>query len=134
MIFMYIGNSFGGRVPDFDLEKIGKIIETRGDGTFPEKVLNLNDVKEVASAIPSIEFEIELKSHSLDELVKEIEIGQPPIAWVRLYDDEHIKSCAHAVVITEIDKEKGLIYYNDPIFGEKSELITDFIARWDEGE
>ena len=134
MIFMYIGNSFGGRVPDFDLEKIGKIIETRGDGTFPEKVLNLNDVKEVASAIPSIEFEIELKSHSLDELVKEIEIGQPPIAWVRLYDDEHIKSCAHAVVITEIDKEKGLIYYNDPIFGEKSELITDFIARWDEEE
>ena len=129
---MYIANDFKGRAPDFDLEKIGKIIETKGDGTFPEKVSNLNDVKEVASAIPSIEFEIELKSHSLDEIVRELNDKQPPIAWIRLYDNEHIKSCAHAVVVTEIDKEKGKISYNDPIFGEKSELITDFITRWDE--
>ena len=114
MVFMYIANDFKGRAPDFDLEKIGKIIETKGDGTFPEKVSNLNDVKEVASAIPSIEFEIELKSHSLDEIVRELNDKQPPIAWIRLYDNEHIKSCAHAVVITEIDKEKGKISYNDP--------------------
>jgi len=134
MIFMYIGNSFEGRAPDLDLEKIGKIIETRKDGTFPEKILNLNSEKisEIASAIPSIEFEFKLKSHSMDEIEKELADKQPPIAWIRLYDSEHRKSCAHAVVITDVDKEKGRICYNDPIFGEKSELITDFLARWDE--
>jgi hypothetical protein len=131
---MYIGNSFGGRAPDFDLDKIGKIIETRGDGTFPEKVLNLNSkkVSEVASAIPSIEFELELKTHSVDEIESEIRDKQPPIAWIRLYDKEHLKKCAHAVVITGIEREDGLIYYNDPILGEKIEKITDFVALWDE--
>jgi hypothetical protein len=89
-------------------------------------------IAEVASAIPSIEFEFKLKSHTIDEIEKELADRQPPIAWIRLYDREHRKSCAHAVVITDVDKEKGRIYYNDPIFGEKSELITDFLARWDE--
>jgi hypothetical protein len=134
MIFMYIGNSFEGRAPDFDLERIGKIIETKGDGTFPEKVLNLNSnkISEVASAIPSIEFELKLSPHSLDEIESEIVDKQPPIAWIRLYDEEHIKKCAHAVVITGIEREKGLVYYNDPIFGEKTARITDFVTLWDE--
>lgn len=100
MILMYISSSFEGRTPNFDLDKIGKIIETKADGTYPEKVLNLNKAGEVASAIPSIEFEVELKFHTLDELVKEIDDRQPPIAWVTLFDEGHIHKCAHAVVVT----------------------------------
>lgn len=129
---MYIHDSFEGRTPDFDLDRIRKIIETKSDGTFPEKVLNLNRVSEVASAIPSIEFEVELKSHSLDELIIEVNDKQPPIAWVQLSEEGNIHKCAHAVVITEIDKDSNRIYYNDPIFGEKSEDLTSFITRWDE--
>ena len=57
MIFMYIADSYENcRAPDFDLEKIEKIIDTRDDGTSPEEILNLNRVSEVASAMPSIEF------------------------------------------------------------------------------
>jgi hypothetical protein len=135
MIFLFVAANYkDSRAPDFNLEKIGKIIETKKDGTFPEKVLNLNSTKvpEVASAIPSIEFELKLSSHSLDEIEKEIEDNQPPMAWIRLYDEEHIKKCAHAVVITGLDRVMGLIYYNDPILGEKTMKITDFITLWDE--
>lgn len=134
MVFMYVGTSFEGRAPDLDLEKIQKIIETKWDGTFPEKVLNLNSEKisEVSSAIPSIEFELKLTYHSLDEIENEINDKQPPIILIRLYDEEHVKKCAHAVVITGLEREKGLIYYNDPIHGEKTAKITDFITLWDE--
>jgi hypothetical protein len=130
MVFMYIGNSFEGHVPDFDLDKIGKITETRRDGTFPEKVLNLNKVKEVVTAMPSIEFEFELKRHTLDEISEELKDRQPPIAWVRLSDTIGHK-CAHAVVITDLDRENSRIYYNDPMFGEKEEDLPSFLTRWE---
>jgi len=131
MVFMYIGNSFEGRVPDFDLDKIGKMIETKADGTYPEKVLNLNKVKEVATAMPSIEFEVQLKRHTLDEIGEEINDGQPPIAWVRLSDAQGVHKCAHAVVITDLDRENNRIYYNDPMFGEKNEDLSSFLTRWE---
>ena len=128
---MYVGNSFEGRVPDFNLEKIGKIIETRGDGTFPEKVLNLNKVREVQTALPSIEFELDLKRHILDEIETELNDKQPMIAWVRLTDERGIRKCAHAIVITDLKKENDLICYNDPIFGEQEEDLSTFLARWE---
>jgi len=132
MVFTYISNSFeGGRVPDFDIDKIGKVIETKADGTFPEKVLNLNKVKEVATAMPSIEFEVELKRHTLDEISEEISNRQPPIAWVELTDTGGVHKCAHAVVITDLDRENDRIYYNDPMFGEKSEDLSSFLTRWE---
>lgn len=131
MVFMYIGSSFEGHVPDFDLDKIGKIIETKGDGTFPEKVMNLNKVKEVLTSMPSIEFEVEFKRHTLDEIEAELNERQPMIAWVRLTDENKIRKCAHAVVITDLEKENSLIYYNDPIFGEKTEDLSSFLARWE---
>lgn len=130
MVFMYIHNSFEGRIPDFDLDKIGKIIETKGDGTYPEKILNLNKVKEVATAMPSIEFEVELKRHTLDEISEELNDRQPLIAWVRLSDTTGHK-CSHAVVITDLDRKNDRIYYNDPMFGEKDEDLSSFLTRWE---
>jgi hypothetical protein len=128
---MYVSNSFEGRVPDFDLDKIGKVIETRRDGTYPEKVLNLNKVKEVDTAMPSIEFEVELKRHTLDEISEEINNRQPPIVYVRLTDADGIHKCAHAVIITDLEKESDRIYYNDPMFGEKTEDLSSFLTRWE---
>lgn len=112
---MYVGNSFEGRVPDFDIEKIGKIIETKRDGTYPEKVLNLNKVKEIVTAMPSIEFEYEMKRHVINEITEELDDKQPMIAWVTLMSGHRP---AHAVVITGLDMEKRMVYYNDPIYGE----------------
>jgi hypothetical protein len=130
MILMYIHDSFGGRVPDFDLEKIGKIIETREEGTYAEDVLNLNKVKEVKTAIPSIEFEVELKNHTLNEIFDELNDRQPPIAWIKLSDTAG-HACGHAVVITDLDKKNNKIFYNDPIFGEVVEGLPSFLDRWD---
>ena len=130
---MYIADSYENcRAPDFDLEKIEKIIDTRDDGTSPEEILNLNRVSEVASAMPSIEFELQIKYHTLDELIKEREEDQPSIAWIRLTDEGNIHGCTHAIVITDVDKPNNLIYYNDPIFGERTEPIDKFLARWDD--
>jgi hypothetical protein len=131
MIFMFIsGLSPDCRAPDYDLDKIAKLIETRADGASPEKVLNLNKAAEVLSAKPSIEFELELKYHRFDELVQEIMEGQPPIVWVSLYDRSHTHKCAHAIVLTNI--EDGRVLFNDPMFGKQSELLESFITRWDD--
>ena len=131
MIFMYIGNSLEGmRVPDFDLERIGKIIETKSDGTTAENVPNLNKVKEIKTAIPSIKFEIDQKWHKLDEITEELNERQPPIAYIR---KEDVKGeYGHAVLITCLDKENHRIYYNDPVCGEMNEDLSTFLNRWDD--
>jgi hypothetical protein len=131
MILMYIENSFEDYVPDFDLDRIEKIIETKADGTYPEKVMNLNKVKEVLTSMPSIEFEVEFKRHTIDEIVAELNEKQPMIAWTTLVDENKVRKCAHAVVITDLDKESSLICYNDPIFGERTEDLSSFLAKWE---
>ncbi len=131
MVLMYVSKlSADTRVPDFDLHKISKIIETKADGTYAQSILNMNKAPEIASSKPSIEFELELKYHRLEELVQEINDGQPPIVWVSLYDANRIHRCTHAIVITNI--EGGKVYFNDPMFGARSELVESFITRWDE--
>jgi hypothetical protein len=129
MVFMYIGNSFEGKVPDFDIEKIGKITETKRDGTYPEKILQLNKVKEVMTAIPSIEFEYEMKRHTIGEIMEELNDKQPMIAWVTLMPGH---KSAHAVVITGLDMENRTVYYNDPIYGEQKDDLPSFLTRWED--
>jgi hypothetical protein len=128
---MYINAlSADARVPDYNLDKIAKLIETRADGTYAEKILNINKATEILAAKPSIEFELELKYHRLNELIEEIEAGQPPIVWVSLYDKSHTHRCTHAIVITNIENDQ--VFFNDPMFGKQSELVESFITRWDE--
>jgi hypothetical protein len=128
---MYIENEYHGRVPDFDLEKIGKIIETREDGTYPDKVLNLNKVKDVFTSLPSVEFEVTLKRHTLNEINEEINNNQPPIAWIRLTEKGDTHKCAHAVVVTYIDIKNNWVSYNDPISGEINEPLDVFQSNWE---
>lgn len=49
------------------------------------------------------------------------------IVWVELSNGVH--KCAHAVVVVGVDRDKDLIYYNDPIFGEKEEEIGAFYVQ-----
>jgi hypothetical protein len=130
MIFMFVESSFENcRVPDFDIEKIGKIVETRKDGTYPEKVMNLNKVKEIMTAIPSIEFEYEIKRHAIDEIEEELDElnKQPMIAWVTLMKG---RKAAHAVVVTGL--ENRIVYFNDPIYGKQEEDLATFLTRWED--
>jgi hypothetical protein len=131
MIFLFIQNTHeDSRVPDFDIERIGKIIGTMEEGTLPEDILNLNRVPEVSTARPSIEFELKPVFHSLNELTTEIKANQPPIAWICSSDKEKLHKFDHAVVITGV--ENGRVYYNDPIFGKKDDSAGDFLAKWDD--
>jgi hypothetical protein len=129
MIFNYVESNFEGRAPNLDVSDIAEIIETKADGTLPENIRNLNDDKRVLKAIPSIEFDVDLKPHSLAEVEKEIDEKRPVIVWVELSNGVH--RCAHAVVVSGLDRDKHLIYYNDPIFGEKEEEIGSFMSRWE---
>jgi hypothetical protein len=128
---MFIDDTYHDRTPDLDLESIGKIIGTKKDGTLPETVLNLNKVKEVATALPSIEFEFELKRHTLDEINDEIEDKQPPIAWTRLTEKGGVHKCPHAVIITDLERKNNRIYYNDPIHGKVEEALDVFLDNWE---
>jgi len=128
MIFMYISNCLEGVAPDLDIDDIAEIMETRIDGTLPENVRNLNTNLKVLRAIPSLEFDVGLM-HSFSEIEEEIRANRPVIVWVEL--SEGIHRCTHAIVITGVDKEKHLIYYNDPIFGEKEEEIGTFMSKWE---
>ncbi len=132
MILQYIGANYAGKMPNLDVSSICEIIETRADGTLPDKVTNLNEDKHMLRAVPSIEFEYEQKMHTFAEIETEMKEKRPVIAWVELSTNGH--RCGHAVVITGIDRDESLIYYNDPIFGEKQEEMTVFTSRWDNRE
>jgi hypothetical protein len=132
MLFMYIGNCLGGQSPDLDIDDIAQILGTKADGTLPLGIRNLNTNLNVLRAIPSLEFEVDLKMHSLSEIEAEIEGNRPVIAWVELSEGVHRST--HAVVITHVDRDKNLLYYNDPIFGEREEEIGSFLARWENAD
>jgi len=129
MIFMYISNCLEGQAPTLDIDDIAEIMETRADGTLPEKVKNLNTNPDVLRVIPSLEFDVDLRMHSFSEIEEEIEANRPVIAWVDL--SEGIHRATHAVVITGLDREQDLIYYNDPMFGELQQDISTFVSRWE---
>lgn len=131
MVFMYIGNCLGGRAPNLDIDEIGNIVETAIDGTLPEKVMNLNRNREVLKAIPSLEFDVDLRTHAFSEIEQEIESNRPVIAWVELADARGLRKTVHAIVITGLNRERHLIYYNDPMFGEREEDIGVFMSGWE---
>jgi len=126
---MYISHCLGGQAPDLDIDDVGKIIETREDGTLPENVKNLNTDLDVLRVIPSLEFDVDLRMHSFSEIEEEIEANRPLIAWIELTEGIHIAT--HAVVITGLDREQEFIFYNDPMFGEVQEDIPSFMSKWE---
>ncbi len=129
MVFMYISNCLEGHAPKLDIDDIAEIIETRADGTLPENVRNLNTDLTVLRVIPSLEFDVDLRMYTISKIEEEINNNRPVIAWVEL--SEGIHRCAHAVVVTGLDRDKDLIYYNDPMFGEMQEEIGAFVSRWE---
>jgi ABC-type bacteriocin/lantibiotic exporter with double-glycine peptidase domain len=131
MIFDFIKEQYpDSTVPDFDLDRIGKICKTLRLGTLPADILNLNKVPEVTTINPSVEFEFKLRTHPFEELVNEIDLKQPPIAWIWTSDELKKKKFDHAIVVTGI--EDGRVYYNDPVFGKLSMTKDEFLSKWDD--
>ena len=131
MIFDFIKEQYpDNNVPDFDLDRIGKICKTLKVGTLPADIVNLNKVPEVTTTKPSVEFEFKLRTHPFEELLIEINLKQPPIAWIWTSDEFKKKEFHHAIVVTGIEDER--VYYNDPIFGKVSMTKDEFLSKWDD--
>ena len=63
-------------------------------------------------------------------LKEEVEKAHRPVIAL-IGSSDPIRRWVHAVVITGLDMDKYLIYYNDPVFGEVEEDIGIFMSKWE---
>ena len=128
MVLEYVKNRFSEGFPDLDIPKISEILKTSADlgGTTFENIKNINEV--FRKTRPSLEFVVGL-NHKLEDIKKEISNNRPVIAWVMMPDPNG--DYPHSIVITDIDEDKLLIYYNDPVYGKENVSIREFMDMWD---
>jgi len=129
MVMDYLKNALSINVSNLTIDEIAKIVETKEDGTLIDDVEKMNSNKKILQAVPSIEFKVKY-SCKFSEIENEINAERPVIVY--LYVREDHRGFVHSVVITGLDKENNLIFYNDPIFGEVQEDIGTFISMWEE--
>jgi len=130
MVLDYLRSTLtDSKVPDYTIDEISKIINTREDGTLLEGVKQINEDKTFLKSIPSLEFETKYPCR-FPEIENEINANRPVIAWI-LVSDGH-RGFKHSVVITGVDTENGHVYYNDPAYGEVQEEIGRFISTWED--
>ena len=115
-------------LPSFEVADIAKIVNTREDGTLLDDVKNLNQNKDILRAIPSIEIETKMLCN-LNEIETEVSENRPVIAW--LVVSTNGRKFKHSVVVTGLDIENHLIFYNDPFFGKQQANIGSFVSMWE---
>lgn len=128
MVLEYIKERFVSGFPSLDIAKISEILKTSADigGTTFENIKNINE--EFKKTRPSLEFVPSL-NHKIEDIKKEIADNHPVIAWVMMPDPNG--DYPHSIVITDIDEDKLLIYYNDPVYGKETVSIQEFTDMWD---
>jgi ABC-type bacteriocin/lantibiotic exporter with double-glycine peptidase domain len=129
MVLEYIKAKFVSGFPKLDLERISEVLKTSADigGTTLDNIKNINE--EFKKTRPSLEFVSGL-NFKIEDIIKEVKDNQlPVIAWVMMPD--HNGDFPHSIVITGIDEEKLLIYYNDPVYGKEVVPIREFTKMWD---
>lgn len=128
MVLDYIRNIFGGDVPDLDVPAVAKAIRTSADegGTTFENIKGINE--ELIRAMPSLEF-VAGSGHRFEEIEEEIKADRPIIAWIMMPSPQG--DFNHSIVITGIDREELLIYYNDPVYGKEKIPIGQFMDMWE---
>ena len=111
-----------------DISKISNVLKTSADigGTTFENIKNIN--QEFRKTRPSLEFVPSLY-HKIEDIKEEIAHDRPVIAWVLMPDPNG--NWKHSIVITDIDENKLLIYYNDPVYGKETVSIRQFMEMWD---
>lgn len=128
MVLEYVKNRFGEAFPNLDISKISVVLKTSADigGTTFENIKNINE--EFRKTRPSLEFVPGLY-HKIEDIKEEIKHDRPVIAWVLMPDPNG--NWKHSIVITDIDENKLLIYYNDPVYGKETVSIRQFMEMWD---
>lgn len=119
-------------IPNYSISKLAKQIKTdakNGGQTILENVSLVNDLLKTRN------FRIKFTPTYPCEwktILKENGNGRPVIAWI--WDADKNKpevGTGHSVVVTDVDKENGVIFLNDPARGQISMDIVTFISRWD---
>jgi len=110
-----------------DISKISNVLKTSADigGTTFENIKNINE--EFRKTRPSLEFVPGLY-HKIEDIKEEITHDRPVIAWVLMPDPNG--NWKHSIVITDIDENKLLIYYNAPVYGKETVSIRQFMEMW----
>jgi len=126
MVLEYIRKKFVD-IPELDIPTISKALKTDEAGTM---FMNLKGINEaLLKSFPSVDF-IHGWGHKLEEIEEEIKQAQRPvIAWVYMPSPQG--EFPHSIVITDVDRENLLIYYNDPVYGKKQIPLGQFISMWE---
>jgi len=129
MVLEYIKEKFSSGFPSLDVAKISELLKTSADigGTYLDNIKNING--EFRKAKPSLEF-IPNTDQKIEDIIEEVKENQlPVIAWVMMPDPNG--DYPHSIVITDLDEDKLIIYYNDPVYGKETMSIRDFTHMWD---
>lgn len=121
------GSRFSDGFPNLDIAKISETLKTSADlgGTTFENIKNINE--EFKKTRPSLEFVPGL-NNKIEDIKNEITHDRPVIAWVMMPDPNG--EYPHSIVITDIDENNLLIYYNDPVYGKEKVSIRQFMDMW----
>lgn len=127
MVLEYVKSRFSDGFPNLDIAKISETLKASADlgGTTFENIKNINE--EFKKTRPSLEFVPGL-NHKIEDIKDEIMHDRPVIAWVMMPDPNG--EYPHSIVITDIDEDNLLIYYNDPVYGKETVSIRQFMDMW----
>jgi len=128
MILKYIKGRFTSGFPDLSLSEISEAIKTSADlgGTTFDNIENINELFKKTS--PSLEIVPDFR-RKFEEIIEEVKKNNRPIiAWVLMNDPNG--DYEHAIVITDVDEDKLLIYCNDPVYGRQTIPTRRFMEMW----
>ena len=109
-----------GYVPDMNVEEISKAIGTDHLGTSLQDIEKINE--KLLKAVPSIEFEAKMNC-TISEIETEIHEGKPVIVWLKMPHP-------HSIVVTGMNKESLIVYYNDSQKGKRQMEMGKFMSAW----
>jgi hypothetical protein len=133
MVIDYLRQVYGDEeIPNLPISKIAKQIKTdtkNGGQTTIDNVPLINNLLNTRN------FHIRFSpKYPCDwkTVIQENENGKPVIAWIWNSDkNNQAIGTGHSVVITDVDREKGMVAFNDPAIGlRKTDTIT-FISQWE---
>ena len=128
MVLEFIKDRFVSGFPNLDLATISETVRTSADigGTTFENIENINELFKKTS--PSLEI-VPDHRRKFEEIIEEVKKNnRPVIAWIMMPDPNG--DYEHAIVITDVDEDKLLIYCNDPVYGRQTIPTRQFMDMW----
>jgi ABC-type bacteriocin/lantibiotic exporter with double-glycine peptidase domain len=127
MVIDYLKEVTGdSKIPSFSIRQIARIVHTKHDGTDFDDIQEIN--KKLERVVPSLEFEVDSRSYQFREVEAELAHQRPVIAWLYINDEKG--GCYHTAVLVGYDRLNQMVMLNDPLRGQISITVGDFMAEW----